>query len=722
MTQWLQSTVNGRVERIRYDVLASKTLAELNRFLHDLYESQAEMSCSCLAPSVPMHIRRHRTSPPSYSLVTNRGQLHAESCPRYIRPNQQSHASTDGSRRQNWYINRSPISEIATDGSNRQATSPRVQSERGMYVPSLEELNSAQRKAAMHKAGPCLVVAAAGSGKTAMAIERIKQLVQSGVSPSRILACTFTKRAAGEMKERLVKAIGKSARNTSVGTIHSIAYKMVFDELDKDWTVMHDPNWLIEQVLEDSSSYNPHGVGPIMSASDAATEIAKLKADARSPEQVDGPIGKVYAAFEAAKMERKKIDFEDMLLQATNMFQTQPEFAEKWQSRWDYVLVDEFQDSNQAQWLFLLELVRKTGNLFAIGDDWQSIYGFRGARPSLMREFLRTFPDAEKIGLTVNYRSHDFIVELGNRVIELNRGHQIHKTVRANRLISDDAIIQAIISKNDVEEARFVSDEIKQLRQDFPEVPYSNYAILYRTHIQSRVYEEALVDNDIPYQIIGDTHFYEGRDVKVILDYLRTTQDKSDPALWAPLLNRPKRFISNAVVKQVQSGGWEEMESHDKCKAFIKTMNQLEQHQSPSDAIRWLVDSLPGLIKSQDENDPIKWVDSLIDAASRHASIPDFLRYVDRVIERSKEPKQDAVQLMTIHKSKGLEFETVFVGGFAEGLLPHKKSIEDGDVREETRLCYVAITRAKQNLYLLSSEIYGTKGLERSRYFDALQG
>jgi len=755
---WIRANTSGRHFRITYDELKQSD-SQLQNLLHELYEEQADIACMCQDKPVPMHIRRIRLRPRAYCLVTNKHYEHAESCPRngkairvptpVLPPSTQIDGSS--SIASNYHIQISKMAE--GDLSTPSSDVDRFEPQRGMWVPSLEQLNSAQREAATHKEGPCIVVAAAGSGKTAMLIERIKFLVDSGVQPDRILACTFTRKAADEMKARLVHRLGETGKQgnretgkqgnretgkqgnretgkqgnretgkqVTIGTIHSVAYRMVMPQMGDEWDVIPEPSWLIEQVLERAGSHNPHGVGNILPPSEAIFGVYRAKSDALWPMQVDGPLGKVYKAYENVKTERKKLDFEDLLLHAVRLFQTRPDFAEQWQTRFDYVLVDEFQDVNQVQWVFLCELVKRTRNICVVGDDWQSIYGFRGARPELMSAFIRQFPDAKRVVLSTNYRPNDLIIELGNRVIALNRGYQIEKQVRASRGISESAVVQVVTVKTDVEEAGFVANEIKQHREQFPNIPYNEFAVLYRTNIQSRVYEEALAEQEIPFQIIGDTHFYESHTVKVILDYLRTACDKSDPALWGPLINRPKRFVPNAVVREVQEGGWETAQNHLKCQAFVKTIQQLEEHTLPADAIRWLLESVSGLVKSHDDSEPIKWVDSLIQSASLFETVPEFLKYVDWVIERSKTSKQDAVQLMTIHRSKGLEFETVFVAGLAEGLLPYKKSLDENGIREETRLCYVAITRARENLYLLSSEIYSGKTFELSRFIKILQ-
>lgn len=728
MDTWIQASLGGRNIRIGYDELGHGD-SQLQQLLHELYDDRAMLECTCQEKPVPMHIRRTRIHPPTYCLVTNKHYQHAETCARNreVFDNRISHGSSPNQNdslpivleKDDWTSDERLVAgkEIGPEHTRTEV----INDKRGPFVPSLEQLNPAQREATMHKEGPCIVVAAAGSGKTAMLIAKIQFLVESNVKPERIIACTFTRKAADEMKARLVQAIGARGKQVTIGTIHSIAYRMAMPQLGHGWSLIAEPSRLIEQVLEPSQEQNPYGVGNILPTSEAIFGVYRTKSDGLWPMQVDGALGKVYKAYEKLKTESRKVDFEDLLLQAIRLFQTRPDFAADWRGKFDHVLVDEFQDVNQVQWMFLCELVKKTRNICVVGDDWQSIYGFRGARPELMSAFLQQFPDAKKVVLSTNYRSHDLIVDLGNRVISLNRGHQIEKQVLASREVSESAVVQVVTVQSDIDEARFIAKEIKALRSHFPDIPYSEYSVLYRTNIQSRVYEEALAEQGIPYHIVGDTHFYENCDVKVILDYLRTAQDKSDPTLWGPLINCPKRLVPQTVVREVQRGGWQVLCNHEKCQAFVKTITQLEQHALPGDAIRWLLKSVSGIVKGQDDTEPIKWVDSLIQSASRFETVPEFLRYVDWVIERSKEPQKDTVQLMTIHRSKGLEFETVFVAGLAEGLLPHKKSLDAEGIREETRLCYVAITRARENLYLLTSEMYGGKAFEMSRYIKALQ-
>ena len=727
MDTWIQASLGGRNIRIGYDELGRGD-SQLQQLLNELYDDRATLECTCQEKPVPMHIRRTRITPPTYCLVTNKHYQHAETCARnrQVFDNRPSHRPSSNQNdslpivvleKDDWASNERLVArkEIDPEHTRTEVINGNT------LVPSLEQFNPAQREAVTHKNGPCIVVGTAGSGKTAVLIARIQFLMKSGVKPERIIACTFTRKAADEMKARLVRAVGVKGNRVTIGTIHSLAQWMVMPKLGHGWSLIAEPSQLIEQVLEPASKQNPHGVGNILPTPEAIFGVTRTKSDGLWPMLVNGALGKVYKAYENLKLERRIVDFEDLVLHAIRLFQTRTDFTAEWRERFDYVLVDEFQDVNQVQWMFLCELVKKTRNICVVGDDWQSIYGFRGARPELMSAFLQQFPDAKKVVLSTNYRSHDLIVDLGNRIISQNRGHQIEKQVLASREVSESAVVQVVTVQSDIDEAHFIAKEIKELRAHFPDIPYSEYSVLYRTNIQSRVYEEALSERGVPHHIVGDTHFYENCDVKVILDYLRTAQDKSNPTLWGPLINRPKRLVPQTVVREVQRGGRQVLCNHEKCQAFVKTITQLEQHTLPGDAIRWLLKSVSGIVKGQDDTEPIKWVDSLIQSASRFETVPEFLRYVDWVIERSKESQKDTVQLMTIHRSKGLEFETVFVAGLAEGLLPHKKSLDDEGIREETRLCYVAITRARENLYLLSSNMYGGKAFEMSRYIKALQ-
>jgi len=581
-----------------------------------------------------------------------------------------------------------------------------------------QELNPAQQEAVQHRDGPCMVIAAAGSGKTAMLIGRIQYLIdECAVPPSKILACTFTRKAAEEMQRRLSELIGEAkAKLVTMNTLHSVAYRMVRNAYSKEWRLQPDTSWMVERVLEPANPYNPYGVGPMMKTSDAILGIAKAKADQRIPSDRE-PLGKVYRAYEAYRKAKKIYGLEDLVNDATLLCRSRATARDEWQKRWDYVLVDEFQDTNWAQWQLLLELTQRTNNLFVVGDDWQAIYGFRGARPELMtRHFQQQFPEARVLRLMTNYRSHDLIVELGNRIIALNRGHQLPKQVHAFREDSE-AVVQVIEVRDEASEAAFIVEEIREGHRR--QVPWEEMAILYRSNLQSRIYEEMLGQADIPYQVVGDQHFYRSPVVKGLLDYLRAMQPEAPAPVWGPLLNRPKRFIPKDVVVEVTERGWHAMMEHPTCRPFSNVLRALQHIPNPSSALSWLIQHVEGLVPEETQEEP--WLESFVESAARFATIPEYLQYVDRVLERASTPKANGVRLSTVHRSKGLEFQTVFLVGMSEGLFPHHKSHSPEELREETRLCYVGITRAKENLYVLSASEYGGKPRTLSRYIQALQ-
>ncbi|MHB1681512.1 MAG: ATP-dependent helicase [Bacilli bacterium] len=742
MTGDLRVTLHG----VAYRVPVRDWIEKRERVLQALRQQGVHVVCLCQNPPIPMHVRK---TVYGLSLVTNpkRAKDHAQDCPRrhenwilYDRPYRMSGLHAEASKgsdgrldaNQRRGADSSPNalqSLLGPPNDEEQADNKRIQ--KGIRgVPTLDELNAEQRTAATHKDGPCLVVAAAGSGKTATLMARTRWLIEQGIEPRAILLCTFTKKATSEMRSRLQQELGQDAgRAVKVATLHSVAYSLVMPVLGEGWQVQADPAPLIEQALgQRHERYNPHGVGPILDAGRALQEIARYKADGLHPDRILGEgkesVRQVYAAYEAIKRHKRRADFEDLLDMAVQRFRTDASLAAKWRGRWQYIMVDEFQDTNTVQWQFLVELVKDHLNLLVVGDDYQSIYGFRGARPELMAQFSRTYPQARRIFLHTNYRSHEGIIDLSGRIIALNRGHQIEKIVRAHRPEPRSALAEVIGVKTDVDEAKFVADEIARLRRKSPDVPFGEYAVLYRTNTQSRIYEEALTDADLPYTIVGDQHFYETPMVQTLLRYLRTTQDTSDPDVWLPILNRPQRYIARATIEEFRGLGWSAVEADERGRTFTQTIRDLASREKPADALTWLVETQKGLVKLEDD-EPLPWVESLIDAASRHETTAGFLAYVDRVIERSKEKKPDAVQLMTIHRSKGLEFHTVFVGGMVEDLLPHRKNVEEGGeraIREETRLVYVAMTRAKDNLFLLTAEQYGKRAMRPSRYIKVLAG
>ncbi|MHB1681270.1 MAG: ATP-dependent helicase [Bacilli bacterium] len=709
----LRITIHGRTQMVDSVSLWDRRRQWDDGKLEPLWREGAKIECLCVRPSVAMHVRRYG-DPPRYCFVDNAHQQvnHAPGCLQTrLKVAHTEVLFTLVDRERERSPHRPPTQPAAP---THHESTPRKELS---GVPKIEDLSEQQQEAATHREGPCIVLAAAGSGKTSMVLSRVRHLIEQGVPASGIAAVTFTKKAAQEMKTRLEQET-KQASTVFVGTMHSMAYRMVMSERP-GWKILTDPAAVIERILQSPVDPSRHRLGPVMALSDAVRQVAAAKAAGQDVSDLEDPLRAIYLAYEAIKMESKRLDFEDLMQLAVTRFRENDAFAAKWRSTWRYVMVDEFQDTNPVQWLFLQELVRDTHNLLVVGDDYQSIYGFRGASPNIMRAFTRVYPQAQRVVLTQNYRSHNLIVDLSNRVMALNRGKQIDKRVIAGRTASAESLLDLIELESDTHEAEWVANEIDVMHKRRPEMPYHEYAVLYRTNNQSRVYEEALADRNVPYQVVGDRHFYESENVQTLLRYLRTAVDTSDASVWGPILNRPFRFLSRDKIDALVKEGWPACVREPFCKSLVHVMHQLQEVQEvqkPGEALEKLVDELPDLVRQPDDEGAVRWIDSLIASARRFDTIPAFLRFVDWVIEKSKEPKEDAVQLMTIHKSKGLEFETVFLTGLVEGVLPHKNAIEEGGVDEETRLCYVAMTRAKENLVLLAAKRYGDTVLPMSRY------
>lgn len=682
--------------------------------LRQVRESGGALYCLCADPPIRMHIRMEKQGATiAMELATDAAHAgaHHPDCPAAKAPVWSAPAFSKLVGKTVAKTSRVRPEAVAaitppTDGVWREKS-------------ALTRLNDAQRAAAAHGDGPALVIAAAGSGKTAMLIARIGLLLARGVNPRQMAACTFTTRATAEMEERLQRVLG--CVPVTVGTMHSLAFRMVMPAYPDDWRMVSDSAWMVQKATEPPHpTHNPHGLGRVtLDVRDGQAAISLAKANGLQPAQVPGEVGELYAAYEAIKRDAKRLDFDDLLLEAVRLFRESASFAATWQGKWTHVLVDEFQDTNLVQWQFLQALAAHHRNLFAVGDDWQSIYGFRGARPELMRAFSDVYPDAMIFRLETNYRSHDLIVDLGSQIIERNRDRQLDKQVVAHRQATDTAIAQVVTVADEAEEAVWVVREIEKSRRERPTVPLSEYAILYRINVQSRAFEEALTEADLPYQLVGDTHFYESRDVQTLLAYLRTALDVSNPDIWIPILNRPMRYLSRETRERARRDGWNVLLHDEKGQAFAATIERLRTKDSPVEAIRWLIDTQEGIVRPSDE--PLQWIDSLVAAARKHDTYRSFLRYVDWVIEKSKEPKDDAVWLSTIHASKGLEFDTVFLVGLAEGLLPYKKAQTPVELAEETRLAYVAVTRAKENLHLLHARQYGETPMAPSSFLESLE-
>ena len=595
-------------------------------------------------------------------------------------------------------------------------------------MPKLEELNKAQQEAALHKDGPCVVIAGAGSGKTAMLVIRVEQLIKRGIPPNKILCCTFTKKATQEMKERIIKCVGPRGKAVTVSTIHGLAHRMVKQKLrlGEEWKLATSTGWIYELVMAPKTSSNPYGTDTTkyMSAEEAQLEVGKFKNSKVEPKDVDDPVVReIYAAYEKFKEYRKLLDFDDLLIKADELMHADPVFCKEVQSHWQYVSVDEFQDTSLVQWELIMKLVEPHHNVLVVGDDFQSVYSFRGAKPELILQFAKFYPEAKTIILEKNYRSREPVIRASNKVIALNK-NQLKKVIVAHRKGGEP--IRVIPSEDEEDEAKKIIETIRSLMVAFPECKYRDFAILYRTNQQSRALEEAFLDAELPYQIVGDKHFYELPRVVTILKYMRTVNaflnGVSPEVEWVTdIINRPKRGITKEAVQRMQQSdtGLRAMTEQPKdYEPFLNTMETLLDCLSPSEFMEKLQELHPELLQT-DKGE--MWGDSLKQSCSRFDTLNKFLVYVDSVIERSKDKHENGVQFMTLHSSKGLEYGTVFMLDMINGVVPYARSVDEGNEEEETRLCYVGMTRAKDRLYLCVPKTMGGNPCAVSPFVEILK-
>jgi len=630
---------------------------------------------------------------------------------------------------------------------------------------NLEGMNPAQMQATTHMDGPCCVIAGAGSGKTRVLTHRIAYLIEQGIPSESILACTFTKKAAAEMAERLEPLVGPGADLLNLGTIHSICYRILREEwrnTGEEYEPLND-YWqkrFIKDILAPAGPKNPDGMNWAIDISVALSFISTQKNQLVTPEmfrkQINydipdaGRLARLYELYEARKERERKIDFDDMLIRCYYLLAENPAILAKYQHRFRYILVDEFQDTNMAQWEIIRMLAAPENNLFVVGDDWQSIYGWRGARPEYIVNFKNWYPDAKIVVLDTNYRCNENIITVSNAVIQ-NNDDQFPKIVKANRSAGKEPML---LNANDEEhEAELVVSEIRSLIQAGT-LP-GEIAILYRTNAQSRAFEDKLVRANIPYTIVGSAGFYARKEVRDIVAYLRVVHDpdRNDEDLKR-IINVPSRFIGRATIQEVEQHAirygvtlWEVLQNppsslkpyqQRNISDFVRVIEYLRRETAPPSTIIQMVreaTEYDDWLKREEggddgENTRIENLNELQHAASRYSDLSDFLDFVAMMESRSAQADEskDRVQLMTIHRSKGLEFPAVFLVGLVNGLLPHKNSIQyvDGMIlpqscAEERRLCYVGMTRAKDLLYLSHMETYQGKDMDPSIFLDEMQ-
>ena len=634
----------------------------------------------------------------------------------------------------------------------------------------LDGLNPEQLEAVLHKDGPLLVFAGAGSGKTRVITHRIANLIYTHqVPPSQILAVTFTNKAADEMKERLRHLLGMDIRGLWIGTFHAICARILREsgraiDIPPNFLVYDESDQLdlIRQVLSeldwDEKQFNPRAIRNAISRAKERLIMPDQYA-AQASDYFERIVAQVYPRYQKALQAANALDFDDLLLATIRLFTEQPRVLEHYRQQFRYILVDEYQDVNYAQYVLLRLLADAHRNLCVVGDDDQSIYRFRGAEPELILRFERDFPDAKVVKLERNYRSTQPILDAAFRIVSQNRV-RVPKRLWTDRVQGVPVTLTPV--SDEEEEARLIAEYI-QRQVYLGRRRYGDYAILYRTNAQSRVFEERFLRERIPHRIVGALRFYDRKEIKDLLAYLRLVINPDDAVSLRRIINTPPRKIGQQTLLAIQLHAAERGISPYRAMQDEALLNLL-----PTQAVRAvqgfvaLIEDLSAFAERERLTPLVKrliertgylaWLEERKDAESvdRAANVREFLNVVQRFEETATETLGDAslmaflqhvalvtdadtlgekgnqVLLMTLHTAKGLEFPVVFLVGLENGLLPHALSETPADIEEERRLCYVGMTRAMDELHLTfaqSRRYYGSRRYsEPSPFLNALKG
>jgi len=626
----------------------------------------------------------------------------------------------------------------------------------------LEDLNPAQREAVLTTEGPLLVIAGAGSGKTRVLTRRIAHLLAAvGAKPPEILAITFTNKAAAEMRERVEQLVGPPARACWVMTFHAACGRILRREAQRlgyksNFTIYDtaDQLRLVKQCLEelerDPKRFTPRGI--LSQISNAKNQlIGPVEYASRVASFYDQTVADAYELYQKRLFAANAVDFDDMLFLTVDVLERFPEAREKWQKAFRYILVDEYQDTNHAQYRFLQLLAEKHSNVFAVGDPDQSVYGFRGADIRNVLEFEKDFPGAREIALEQNYRSTNNILQAANAVIRHNRERK-DKNLWSE--LGEGDPVRVVEVEDEHSEARYVAAEIAMLVEE----GYSGreIAVFYRTNAQSRVLEDVLVRQGIAYQVIGGPRFYERAEVKDLVAYLQVIDNPFDALSLLRIANRPRRGIGDSTLSRLMTFAdqaeitlWEAMDRAEqagvgtapqKALASFRTMIQslmsaAQEHEVPELIERVLeqsgtIEALQAerTIESQGRIENLQELVSLAREWQEQNTEPTLSSFLQEVSLYSDQDtirgEASLVTLMTLHNAKGLEYRAVYLIGMEEGIFPHSRSIEEQGVEEERRLAYVGMTRAMERLTLMhasSRMLYGGRSYNLpSRFLDEL--
>ena len=629
----------------------------------------------------------------------------------------------------------------------------------------LTGLNKEQQQAVQHTEGPLLILAGAGSGKTKVLTVRIAHLLGQGVNPYEILAITFTNKAAKEMKSRVEGLVGDVANRIWLSTFHSFCAKFLRFELDNflgynsNFTIYDtsDSQAVIKAALKAlnlDDKYYPVGamIGAISDAKNKLLFASDFRKQARDFYQQK--VADVYEYYERELRKNNALDFDDLLLVAVKLLQSNEAVLDKYSKRFRYVMIDEYQDTNHAQYLLAKLLAAHWKNIAVVGDADQSIYAWRGADIQNILDFEKDYPNCTSIKLEQNYRSTKIILDAANAVIENNEGRP-KKNLWTDK--TEGAKIQHFTAQSEHEEAAFIGDTIAK-KHDIHGVPYGDMAILYRTNAQSRVLEEALIKRALPYTMVGGTKFYDRKEIKDVLAYLRVLYNPFDDLSLLRIINVPKRSIGATTVAKLQdyarANGTSlfmtltQLHLVDTIKG--KTKEKLEEFgiliftlvaemedKTVLDILESILDRTGYLAQLEESTDPqdqarAENIGELLSVAkdfqdtNPNGTVEDFLEQVALVNDvDSFEQEESKVTLMTLHAAKGLEFPIVFLGGLEEGLFPHSRTLMNPEeIEEERRLAYVGITRAEKELYISNATtrtVFGrTSSYLPSRFIDEI--
>jgi DNA helicase-2/ATP-dependent DNA helicase PcrA len=602
-----------------------------------------------------------------------------------------------------------------------------------------DELNPVQQEAVEQTEGPVIIFAGAGSGKTRVLTYRIAYLLQQGVSPYQVLAVTFTNRAASEMRQRVAKITGSAGTEVWISTFHSMAVRILRREVrylpyDQNFVIFDDDDQMtvakqcVKELDLDDKKYRPRTMlVEIGAAKNNMVEPGEYLSLAR--DQRNQKVARVYALYQKKLEQQNAMDFDDLLLQTVKLFRDQPEVLQNYQHRFRYLMVDEYQDTNRAQYLIVNLLAGGSRNLCVVGDDDQSIYGWRGADIRNILDFEKDYPEARVIKLEQNYRSTQRILTVANAVISHNRGRKPKSLWTSNSVGEQVCYYQAYDERD---EALFVKTTIEGLvRQG--ETHYREIAIFYRTHAQSRSFEEDFIRHNIPYRIFGGLRFYERKEIRDTLANLRLVANPSDEVALRRVINVPHRGIGDTALGHLTDYARQSGVSLGQALSRVelvpglasRTVKALQGFATMVECWRSraqqgvaaltndiLVDTgYRALLVAEHTTESETRLENLkeflgvagtYDTESDDRTLAGFLEQLALVTDIDNyQPDDDAVVMMTIHSAKGLEFPVVFITGLEEGIFPHARSIgEEDEMEEERRLCYVGITRAQQRLYL----------------------